>query len=209
LSARDEILALATAALGESVVVPEVPRNYRAPGAIALGQDELVELFTERVADYGATIHRSSKGHLHDAVSAIADTAGATRLAAPPGLGVTANGIDLVLDDPPLAADALELLDGALTGSAVAVAETGTVILDGGGRSGRRIISLIPDLHICLVEAATIVANLPDAIARLVAEGRHTSPLTFVSGPSATVDIGFERVQGVHGPRRVHVVIVQ
>ena len=209
MSAREQILSVARAALGESVIVPQVARDYCVAGATVLGQDELVELFAERVADYGAAIHRSSTGLLQETVSAIADTAGASRLAAPPGLGVTVNGIDLVLDDPPLAAAALELLDGTLTGAAGAIAETGTVILDGGARSGRRIISLIPDLHICLVEATTIVAKLPDAIARLAAQGRHTNPLTFVSGPSATVDIGFERVQGVHGPRRLHVVIVQ
>jgi L-lactate dehydrogenase complex protein LldG len=173
-------------------------------------QDELVELFSKRVADYGAAVHTSSTDSLEDVVAAIADAAGASRLAAPPELVLTVKGVDLVRDDEPrLAPAALELLDGALTGAAFAIAETGTVILDGGPSSGRRIISLIPDLHICLVEAATIVPNLPDAIARLIAERRHTNPLTFVSGPSATVDIGFERVQGVHGPRRLHVVIVQ
>jgi L-lactate dehydrogenase complex protein LldG len=116
--------------------------------------------------------------------------------------------VEFVLDEPPLSAEALERLDGVLTGCALAIAETGTIILDGGPRSGRRIISLIPDLHICLVERTKIVATVPDALATLASDGRQVSPLTFVSGPSATVDIGFERVEGVHGPRRLIVVLV-
>lgn len=209
MTAREEILARARAALGLSAAIPEVPRDYRVAGACHPQPAELVRLFSERVGDYGAMSHVARAGALAGPLSAIAKEASAQRLVAPPALSLTLEGVELVHDEPPLTAAELERLDGALTGSALAIADSGTIVLDGSPSSGRRIISLIPDLHICLVESSTIVAALPDAIARLAGGVRHTRPLTFVSGPSATVDIGFERVQGVHGPRRLHVVIVR
>ena len=113
------------------------------------------------------------------------------------------DGVELVADDD-LAPHALDALDGTLTGCAVAIAETGTIVLDGGERSGRRAITLIPDLHVCVVERAQVVASVPDAI-RALEGGR--GPFTFVSGPSATSDIELDRVEGVHGPRRLVVLI--
>jgi L-lactate dehydrogenase complex protein LldG len=117
-------------------------------------------------------------------------------------------GLDLVLDDPPLPTAELDRLDGVVTGCALAIAQTGTIVLDGGSRCGRRAISLVPDLHICIVEISRILASVPDAIAALASAGLETAPLTFVSGPSATADIEFSRVEGVHGPRRLEVVLV-
>lgn len=209
MTAREELLARARRALGPSAPVPEVPRNYDTAGSRDLDPVELVKLFSDRAGDYGATMHVASAGALEGPLSAIAKGAGARRLVAPPALFLALEDVDVVLDEPSLSADALEQVDGALTGSALAIADTGTIVLDGGHNSGRRIISLIPDVHICLVQAASIVATIPDAIARLAREARNTAPLTFISGPSATVDIGFERVEGVHGPRRLCVVIVQ
>ncbi len=114
----------------------------------------------------------------------------------------------MVVDSPPLSPAVLDELDGVLTGSALAIAETGTIVLDGGERSGRRALTLVPDWHICIVEESAIVAGVPDAVALLrdaAAEGR---PITLVSGPSATSDIELDRVEGVHGPRTLDVVVV-
>ena len=100
--------------------------------------------------------------------------------------------------------DVLDGVDTVLTGCALAIAETGTVVLDGGPRCGRRALTLVPDHHVCVVDAGQVVAGVPDAIAALAPR----APLTFVSGPSATSDIELERVEGVHGPRRLEVVVV-
>jgi L-lactate dehydrogenase complex protein LldG len=117
-------------------------------------------------------------------------------------------GVELVVADPPLGPRDLDALDGVLTGCAAAIAQTGTIVLDGAGESGRRAITLVPDLHLCIVRASQVVPAVPDAIAAVapaVAEGR---PVTFVSGPSATADIELNRVQGVHGPRTLDVFLV-
>ena len=110
-------------------------------------------------------------------------------------------------DDPPLDAAALDALDGVLTGCAVAIAETGTIVLSGGPEEGRRALTLVPDLHVCLVEAEQVVETVPEAFD--VLRGVARRPLTFVSGPSATSDIELKRVEGVHGPRRLVVVIIE
>jgi L-lactate dehydrogenase complex protein LldG len=110
-----------------------------------------------------------------------------------------------LVEDHGLAARDLDALDGAITGCALAIAETGTIVLDGGERSGRRALTLVPDLHVCVVERSQVVATVPDAIRAL--EGAR-GPFTFVSGPSATSDIELDRVEGVHGPRRLEVLLV-
>jgi L-lactate dehydrogenase complex protein LldG len=207
--ARTDVLGRIRAALGGGVEVPEVPRAYHGPGAArAAGDPVVVERFCERVADYRATVHRVESGGLDDAVAAACARRGARRLAVPLGAPPRLTGIELVSDDPPLTPRDLDALDGVLTGCALAIAETGTIVLDGGPRSGRRVLTLVPDYHCCIVEEATILASVPDAVAALaeaVADGR---PVTFVSGPSATADIELERVEGVHGPRTLDVFVV-
>jgi L-lactate dehydrogenase complex protein LldG len=200
-SARDDMLARVRAALRD------VPRDedplapgYHPPPASA---GDAVERFVERVSDYRATVREA------DEVAAIAAMVcaehAARRIAVPRGLPAEwrPDGVELVVDEA-LGARELDALDGALTGCALAIAETGTIVLDGGERSGRRALTLVPDLHLCVVERAQVVATVPDAIR--VLDGAR-GPFTFVSGPSATSDIELDRVEGVHGPRRLEVLL--
>jgi L-lactate dehydrogenase complex protein LldG len=203
-SARDEVLGRVRAALGAGVAVPEIPRRYRGPRV----DDSSVDRFCERVAEYKATVTRIAAADLADTVSRLCATRGASRIGVPPGGPPELEGVEVVVDDPPLTPAALDALDGVLTGSALAIAETGTIVLDGGERSGRRALTLVPDWHICIVEASSIVAGVPDAIAPLAPAAAEGRPITLVSGPSATSDIELDRVEGVHGPRTLDVVVV-
>jgi L-lactate dehydrogenase complex protein LldG len=221
--ARADVLQRIRGALGGGAAVPEVPRDYRGAGEPAPSGGDVVELFCERCADYRATVRRVSAAELPAAVSAACEERGARRVVTPPGFAPWAPWA--VADEaagfaprantrkgsqpPGLAIPELDGFDGVLTGCALAIAETGTIVLDGGARSGRRAITLVPDYHVCVVEAERIVAAIPDAVAALreaAAEGR---PVTFVSGPSATSDIELDRVEGVHGPRTLHVFVVE
>ncbi len=185
--ARAEVFARVRRALGEALDVPEVPRAYR--GAGEAGVAEPVALFCERVAEYQATVHRVPPGDVAALVTDRARALGARRIVVPPGLPWHPGGPELVVDDPPLSARALDRIDGVLTGCALAIADTGTIVLDGAGTSGRRALSLVPDLHVCVVEAAQVVAGVPDAIAALARAIASGHPLTLISGPSATSDI--------------------
>jgi L-lactate dehydrogenase complex protein LldG len=206
-SARDEILGRIRGALGPAPSVPDVPRDYRGPGQSGLDAAAAVERFCERAAEYKATVRRVPTEDLEAALAEACTARGARRVAVPPGLPWRVEGVELVPDDPPLPARDLDVLDGVLTGSALAIAETGTIVLDGAGLSGRRALTLVPDYHLCVVDAGRIVASVPDAIAALAEAGRAGRPITFVSGPSATSDIELERVEGVHGPRTLDVLV--
>jgi L-lactate dehydrogenase complex protein LldG len=189
-SAKAEILARVRDALGPAPAVPEIPRAYRRAGTLAPD----VELFCRRVAEYRATVHRVTPDGLDAKLRELCTG----RTGVPPGFdfdGVVDDGLDV---------HALDTLDTVLTGCALAIADTGTIVLDGGPRSGRRALTLVPDHHVCVVLAQDVVASVPDAIAAL--DG--TRPLTLVSGPSATSDIELDRVEGVHGPRRLDVIVV-
>jgi L-lactate dehydrogenase complex protein LldG len=206
-AAREEVMRRIRDALGPAPPAPAgVPREYRHAGdPIGFAP---VERFCEVVADYDATVRRVSERELEDALSETCRTRGATRLAAPVDVPWDVNGVELVRDDPPLGPRDLDGLDGVLTGCAAAVAETGTIVLDGAGLSGRRALTLVPDLHLCVVRADQVVPAVPDAIAAMEPAVRDGRPVTFVSGPSATADIELSRVQGVHGPRRLDVFLV-
>src|SRR5204863_9865470 len=161
------------AALGPGVAAPEVPRRYRG----ARIDDSSADRFCERVAEYKASVTRIGAADLPETIARLC---AGRRIAVPPGGPEVLGGEEVVVDDPPLSARALDELDGVLTGCALAIAETGTIVLDGGARSGRRALTLVPDLHLCVVEAGTIVPSVPDAVAALtqaVAEGR---PVTLV-----------------------------
>jgi L-lactate dehydrogenase complex protein LldG len=187
---------------------PPIPRDYAtrsplAPAAVA-------DCFAERVDEYRATVHRLAAGEVAERVVVLARERGARRLAVAPGVPGEwrPDGLELV-EDHGLAATALDQIDGALTGCALAIAETGTLVLDGAPRSGRRALTLVPDWHACVVEADQIVGSVPEAIARMHEAATAGRPLTLVSGPSATSDIELRRVEGVHGPRSLDVLLVE
>jgi L-lactate dehydrogenase complex protein LldG len=190
-SSRELILGRIRTALGPSPLVPEIPREYHRTGPAA----ELVERFTDRLLDYRATVHQWEDGVL----AGLLGEAG--RVVTAPGLPFDAPDATV---DTGLSTMELDGFDTALTTCAAAVAETGTIVLDAGPGQGRRAISLIPDRHICLVRVDQIVAGVPDLLPRL--DPRR--PLTFISGPSATSDIELHRVEGVHGPRTLIVVLL-
>jgi L-lactate dehydrogenase complex protein LldG len=202
-NARADVLERIRSALGPSVAVPEIPREYRGPGAADGG--DVVARFCARTAEYKATVRRVTAAELPGTVRELCR---GRRIAVPPGGPDVLSGVEVVVDDPPLSPQALDQLDGVLTGCALAIAETGTIVLDGGERSGRRALTLVPDWHICIVEADAIVAGVPDAVAALAEAAADGRPITLVSGPSATSDIELDRVEGVHGPRTLDVLVV-
>jgi L-lactate dehydrogenase complex protein LldG len=204
-TAREEILGRIRGALGPGVSVPDVPRGYRGR---ATAGGAVVDRFCERVAEYRATVRRVAAADLADTVPRLCRERGARRIAVPPGGPDVLCGVEVVIDDPPLSPQALDQLDGVLTGCALAIAETGTIALDGGARSGRRVLTLVPDWHICIVEPGAVVAGVPDAVAALAEAAREGRPITLVSGPSATSDIELDRVEGVHGPRTLDVLVL-
>jgi L-lactate dehydrogenase complex protein LldG len=197
MSAKADILARVRGALGPSPAVPDIPRAYRAAGS--LSTDGIVDLFCETVAEYRATVHRVAADDLAATVARI--LAGAERVGVPPALAEYGT----VVDDG-LSVAELDTLDAVVTGSALAIADTGTIVLDSGPASGRRALTLVPDRHVCIVRAHDVVPSVPDAVARLRTAAER--PITLVSGPSATSDIELDRVEGVHGPRVLDVVVV-
>lgn len=195
--AREAVLARIRDALADRPAIPEVPRDYITGGGAST--DELVMRFCTRVEETGGDVVSLSEV---PAVIAALRVVVSTDLPAE----LRPDGVELVEDDG-ISASELDALDGALTTCAVACSDTGTIALDGGPGQGRRAITLVPDLHVCVVERHQIVATVPELFARLEPSARAGRPIVLVSGPSATVDIGFERVEGVHGPRRLVVVL--
>lgn len=195
--ARTEILARVREALAGSAVEPaETP----APRDLApVAAPEVIDLFAERVADYRAVVERCRADELEDRIAAALP---AGRVVVPPGLSVHVPGA--VVDDGTLTAAELDRIAAVVTEARIGIAETGTIVLDHAPGQGRRAISLVPDTHICLVREDQVVPDVPDAIALL----DPARPLTWISGPSATSDIELDRVEGVHGPRTLHVLVV-
>lgn len=184
---------------------PEPATAYRTRGH--LDGARLLDLLAERLADYRASVRRTTPPELAAEIGAALTQRGARRVVVPPGLDLPAlpPGIDAVPDDD-LAPQDLDAVDGVITAAAVAIAETGTIVLDGSPDQGRRAITLVPDYHLCIVRADQVVELVPEAIARLAPCADR--PLTWISGPSATSDIELSRVEGVHGPRTLEVILV-
>ena len=205
--ARTVVLQRVRRALGGDSAQAEVPRDYRRRSQRS--RDETVEVFAERVGEYRASVHRAEAGEAAERISAVCRDRRVARMIAPAGVPEAwrPSGLELVADDH-LSAHDLDSLDGALTGCALAIAETGVIVLDGGSAQGRRALTLVPDYHLCVVSEDQIVDLVPEAVERLEAAVRAGRPLTFVAGPSATSDIELNRVEGVHGPRTLDVVLV-
>jgi L-lactate dehydrogenase complex protein LldG len=206
-SAREEILGRVRQAL---VDVPatdstEVPRDYRR--SLGIDRAAVLDLFAETVSDYRATLHRSAPDQIASAVAAILAGQGITRLAVPADLpdDWLPDDLDVVVDDGRLGAGDLDAVAGAMTAAAVGIAQTGTLVLDAGARQGRRLLSLVPDYHLCVISADDVVGSVPEALGRL----DPVRPITLISGPSATSDIELSRVEGVHGPRTLDVLLVE
>jgi L-lactate dehydrogenase complex protein LldG len=221
-AARAGVLARVRAALRD--VPAGEPERWEgrgddgAPDAYRLGpapgDPDALELFAQRVADYRAEVVRCRGDDA--VVRAIADACtrhAARHVVAPDGLPAPwrVEGVAWLADDvaAPLGVDALDAADGVLTAAAVGIAETGTIALDHGPGQGRRALSLLPDLHLCVVRAEQVVATVPEGLRRLGAAVRDGRPVTLVSGPSATSDIELQRVEGVHGPRRLVVLLAE
>jgi len=208
-TARDEVLGRIRIALkgtgSGDTRPPDPPGGYRTH--TDLDTAALLDLLAERLCDYRALVRRASAATLADEVSEALTQRGARTLVVPPGLGVPLPSFAAVTVDAGLTAAELDGFDGVVTRAAVAIAETGTIVLDGGPDQGRRAVSLVPDYHLCIVTADQVVHLVPEAVARL--EGTADRPLTWISGPSATSDIELERVEGVHGPRTLEVILVR
>jgi L-lactate dehydrogenase complex protein LldG len=201
---KQEILARIRDALADRPAPVAVPRAYRRDPD---GTD-IVALFAERTADYRATVTRVSTVDTAGAVAAALLSRGAGRVVVPQGFPeewLAGAAIEALSDEPPLSHADLDGADGVVSGCAVAIALTGTIVLDAGPAQGRRALTLLPDYHLCVVRADQIVGSVPEAFARL----DPTRPQTWISGPSATSDIELNRVEGVHGPRTLDVLIVE
>jgi L-lactate dehydrogenase complex protein LldG len=202
-AARDEILQRVTTATGGSASPSAVVREYRRAGT--LDAESRVALFCERAGEYRADVRRVDD--VAAAVAAACRTRGARRLAVTAGLPTAWRPEDFELvEDSALTPHELDALDGVVTGCTLAIAETGTIVLTSAPAEGRRALTLVPDLHVCVVVETQVVELVPEAFARLAAAARQ--PITFVSGPSATSDIELSRVEGVHGPRDLVVLVV-
>jgi L-lactate dehydrogenase complex protein LldG len=205
-NARDDVLGrirAANAAAGRPAP-PDVPRDYHRTGEHPPGHPALIELFRDRLVDYKATVLDALADGVEAAVAtALARVTG--RVVVAPGLPEAWRpvGIDWVPDDGSLSPAELDASAAVVTACAAACAMTGTIALDGSPDQGRRAISLVPDVHVCVVRAEQVVQTVPEMLAAL----DPLRPITFVSGPSATSDIELERVEGVHGPRTLTVVL--
>jgi L-lactate dehydrogenase complex protein LldG len=211
MSGRDTVLGRVRRALAD------VPRG-EGPGDVPVARDYLtthspadrVETLAENLADYRAVVHRTDTAGLPELIARLLAARGTRSVVAPPGLPAAwlsaATGLTRVADTEETTAHELDAVDSVVTGCALAIAETGTLVLDGGPDQGRRRITLVPDHHVCVVRVPDqVVDSVPQAMPRLVPERSQT----WISGPSATSDIELDRVEGVHGPRTLEVILVR
>jgi len=187
-----------------------VPWEYGRPTAMP----DVLERFVERVEDYKATVDQVSPDVVAGAVATALLAHGASTVVLPAGIpddwreAIATAGMTPVSDDPLLDNAALDAVSAVVTGAAVGAAESGTIVLDHGPDQGRRALSLVPDVHVCVIRASQVVSDVPEAVARLAGAVTGQGPMTWISGGSATSDIELSRVEGVHGPRTLRVVLV-
>lgn len=207
---RERILARIRTAVADAPDAPEATRDYLETHT---PDKRVIDLLAENLADYRALVHRTDSEGLPALLARLLAERGARSVLVPPLLpaswlsALASVGTDLIKveDDPTTAARELDAVDSVVTGCALAIAETGTLVLDAAPDQGRRRITLIPDHHICVVRTADqVVGSVPQAMPRL----DPTRPLTWISGPSATSDIELDRVEGVHGPRTLEVILL-
>ena len=217
MTARDDVLGAVRSALGRRPGTPppvaaELSRTYRTTSEVAPGSTAAVELLEDRLVDYRATVLRCGPAEL--AATLAEQLADAGSVAVPPGLpgewldAVRTAGVTIAVDGPgsPLTPQELDVTGAVLTACRVAIADTGTIVLDAAPDQGRRVLTLVPDRHVCVVRTEQVVASVPEAVTLLAAHPER--PQTWISGPSATSDIELVRVEGVHGPRDLRVVLV-
>ncbi|MBK9159251.1 MAG: lactate utilization protein C [Micropruina sp.] len=212
-SAREEILGRVRLALADVPPADEtpIPWTYGQPRAL----DDVLDRFEDRIIDYRAAFERCSGAEVPARVAAALARYCARSAVLPDGLddaigaALVASGVAVRSDRPPLTRTELDATGAVVTTCAVAAAETGTIMLDHGPGQGRRALSLVPDVHVCIVRADQVVSDIPEAVARTVRALRERRPVTWISGGSATSDIELTRVEGVHGPRTLHVLLVE
>lgn len=215
-SSREEVLRRirsairdtpASDALAINLAWEALPRNYKR--IASLEREAMLEMLEDRLRDYDASVMRAKSGEISVAIAKILAQRGKRRVVIPAGLSealveTLPAGFDFVVDEGMTSAE-LDGFDGVLTTSTLAIAETGTIVLQNVPGQGRRAPTLIPDYHLCVVRAADVVETVPEAMARLQATAQLAT--TFVSGPSATADIEMTRIKGVHGPRFLDVIL--
>jgi L-lactate dehydrogenase complex protein LldG len=209
MTARDDVLTRIRSAIAGQPTSAEVARDYRIAANEAPGSEPVIVRFVDRLTDYKATVHRTDAAGLAHTLTTVlaADASVVLAPGAPPDWRAACGNRDVRVDgDPgPLSAAELDGIAAVVTGCRVAIAETGTIVLDAGPDQGRRVLTLVPDHHVVVVYEEQVVMSVPESLTRL----NPSSPLTFISGPSATSDIEFKRVEGVHGPRVLDVIVVK
>lgn len=215
MSAREEILQrirTATADVAEKDPILDVPVEWTY--GQALQTPDILADFVEKVEDYKARVVRVAEGDIGSAIVEALAGLQAGSAVLPGGLpeawvqAVTDAGVEVFRDDPELSHGELNLISAVVTTAAVGMADSGTIALDHGPGQGRRALSLLPDCHVCVVRADQVVSDVPEGIARLAPALRARRPVTWLSGGSATSDIELSRVEGVHGPRHLWVILV-
>ncbi|MGI8880958.1 MAG: LutC/YkgG family protein [Jatrophihabitans sp.] len=201
MNARDEILHRIRTALADRPALEPVARDYRTAGASGVVD---VDRLVDRLEDYRANVHRTDTASIRETIDGLLSGS----VVVPDGFPIEwlPAGLDVLRDDPPLRAEQLDSTSAVVTTCMVAVAETGTIVLDHGPGQGRRALTLVPDHHVVVVRVEQVVAGVPDAVAVAVLDA--VRPQTWISGPSATSDIELSRVEGVHGPRRLDVILL-
>lgn len=215
ISAREAILNKVRVALSDLPGVAPADEPVTWIYGARRPMEDVVEQLEDRVLDYRAGFERVPAGELPARVVAALESFGVSSAVLPAGLdeaivsAVSAAGVAVSRDDPPLSRPQLDATGAVVTTCAVAAAETGTIMLDHGPGQGRRALSLVPDVHVCIVRADQVVSDVPEAVAAIAAAVRARRPITWISGGSATSDIELSRVEGVHGPRTLHVLLVE